>query len=789
MPGNRRQQSDNREERAAKKKKQSAERAARHAADAARAEQISVDDIKSLSLICLLSIDRIAALIETIYVSLDADGRSIEVWADSDDVEDIRSGDPETLLELVERTEDLQNYADMKVLDAICKRLIRLSAEQFRARAETAEERAETAEERAEAERAGRETAEERAEAAEERAEAERAGRKQLERSLDILVALQNLAEAPEVEKEKAYKAAKKLLDKENKDLDEEVDDDAMYCRRMYDEKAESDQQVLGNPHISRLSKCLDKALFLELTDTGPGTSSSAVRGTSLPPQSLREWSIDAFQSEIVGPMYQNLPIESTRTFDIVFESKTTPFNRRSNESDAFLQGISTGIIAPFFSTVFRGDTFPGGGNIVQFPTTEVITALNSRPDLTWRASKVDSQTVDIFLVHEQKAPSDFPVDASHQQDNWFDLFKAAGPLASVEQNINMNMMGAGKPRLGIYQVYSYMVILGLEFGVLSTTRFTWFLKRDNEGTLWITKGFSCMEEGRTSLRNAYFCLLCYILHSPRRGQLENPTGKLAVNVKNHWSEQISQLPEDCTRPGASVLRGLENSSSGSQGSSSVQSTMPSQTDNAKMTADSSANASGFQSERQAGLRWGSTFEMPLPWEPSYVTLCTTHSAHIARMTLNNGKGPDAVVKTLSYPKRREEADAIESTFVNEIQMYCGPLQKLQGTVVPRFIFGGIYSKMERFLVVTEYGGDTLLKLSQQQVLTTRIQRCAHEALMAVHRAGVLHNDVALHNFLWNGESVVVIDFGRSYVCTDLEQFAREADDLEMLLSQHESMS
>lgn len=60
---------------------------------------------------------------------------------------------------------------------------------------------------------------------------------------------------------------------------------------------------------------------------------------------------------------------------------------------------------------------------------------------------------------------------------------------------------------------------------------------------------------------------------------------------------------------------------------------------------------------------------------------------------------------------------------------------------------------------------------------------------MAVHKADVFHNDVALNNFVWNGESVAVIDFGRYYVCTDLEQLAREADDLEMLFSQHESMS
>jgi len=74
---------------------------------------------------------------------------------------------------------------------------------------------------------------------------------------------------------------------------------------------------------------------------------------------------------------------------------------------------------------------------------------------------------------------------------------------------------------------------------------------------------------------------------------------------------------------------------------------MPLQTNSANMTAGSSASASVSQSRKQAGWRWGSIFEMPLPWEPSYVVLCMTRSAHIARVTLNDGKGPDAVIKTL----------------------------------------------------------------------------------------------------------------------------------------------
>lgn len=92
-----------------------------------------------------------------------------------------------------------------------------------------------------------------------------------------------------------------------------------------------------------------------------------------------------------------------------------------------------------------------------------------------------------------------------------------------------------------------------------------------------------------------------------------------------------------------------------------------------------------------------------------------TRSAHIPQMTLNDGKGLDAIVKSLSSPDHQEEAQLIEFIYMNEIEMYCIPLQKLQHTMVPQFIFGMLYSRMERFLVVNEYGTSvTLLKMSQQ---------------------------------------------------------------------------
>lgn len=65
----------------------------------------------------------------------------------------------------------------------------------------------------------------------------------------------------------------------------------------------------------------------------------------------------------------------------------------------------------------------------------------------------------------------------------------------------------------------------------------------------------------------------------------------------------------------------LKNSTSGSQGSSLLHSTMPSQTDCATLTAGSSASVSRSQSRKQAGLRWGKSFKMSLPLGPSYETL------------------------------------------------------------------------------------------------------------------------------------------------------------------------
>ena len=141
-------------------------------------------------------------------------------------------------------------------------------------------------------------------------------------------------------------------------------------------------------------------------------------------------------------------------------------------------------------------------------------------------------------------------------------------------------------------------------------------------------------------------------------------------------------------------------------------------------------------------------------------------------------QGRDAVVKILAWscPRESDLSDGVDpvkyrAEMEREADAY-GRLRELQGASIPRLLWFGEIVANAADALVTEYAGAPL-----PPIITSAQFDAAVQALEDVHRHGVLHGDVALRNFVCNGDGggedakcVRVVDFG-------LAVFREEVDD------------
>ncbi|GBG35154.1 Hypothetical Protein FCC1311_113772 [Hondaea fermentalgiana] len=156
----------------------------------------------------------------------------------------------------------------------------------------------------------------------------------------------------------------------------------------------------------------------------------------------------------------------------------------------------------------------------------EQPTIINSRPDMVWYANGTP------VLVHEHKASRSFPLRPTSVPAN-----AVRGDLLSYYYETYGEAV-----RKPVAQTYGYMVVMGLKYGVLSTTEFTWFLRRPDgpESTaLEITDAFSCADSGEHSVNMAYTQMLLMAMNDddsvgyfPR--DLDSGLGHL---VLNKWAD------------------------------------------------------------------------------------------------------------------------------------------------------------------------------------------------------------------------------------------------------------
>ena len=116
----------------------------------------------------------------------------------------------------------------------------------------------------------------------------------------------------------------------------------------------------------------------------------------------------------------------------------------------------------------------------------------------------------------------------------------------------------------------------------------------------------------------------------------------------------------------------------------------------------------------------------------------------------------------------------------------------LQGRVIPQLLGIGELWTGAQFVATSMVQGCSLSSLPH---ISTEVKQGAMSALAQVHRAGVVHGDVTLDNFMLaepdclegscaskSPARVIIIDFARAYMQASREQQAKEAARLRRLL-------
>ncbi|UZO16120.1 uncharacterized protein OCT59_007513 [Rhizophagus irregularis] len=263
-----------------------------------------------------------------------------------------------------------------------------------------------------------------------------------------------------------------------------------------------------------------------------------------------------------------------------------------------------------------------------------------------------------------------------------------------------------------IQQIYNYMGGNELRYGILTTYDNHWFLCREHT-KLWISKTLPLQSESPPVLK-AYAYLT--------RQAKENPNSpKPQVLVPAQGDNNSRTLRSNSKSSSSSSLTNQASSTSANQQSSSA------------------FGASNVDQEKFSFADF--KFKSILGEGRSGKTLlCEFRGEMIALKSVDLSKAPSYVLEEMQ----------------KEVDMY-KDLADIQGKYIPKLVCYGYYGGGMSFVIGLTIVGSML----SDQKITEQQKTRAIKGLEAIHKHGILHNDIRKENILINDKGALyLIDFG-----------------------------
>ncbi|GBG33704.1 Hypothetical Protein FCC1311_099272 [Hondaea fermentalgiana] len=334
-------------------------------------------------------------------------------------------------------------------------------------------------------------------------------------------------------------------------------------------------------------------------------------------------------------------------------------------------------------------------------------------------------------------------------------LSNAGASLRSTSGNDSREYVHNGT-KDALEQIYGYMIALGLRYGALSTTEYTWFLKREEwQGSdenrepitprLLVSKAYSCTGEGTKSVHMGYLIALCRALEDREaRNQFPRKDSQLGQHVISEWRNGLrgnngTQIQRRNPYDDAvyEYFKGIRDTEPGAPG------------DDVLLPLPRNAMAD----------------LLPVPWDKAYESVRESSTSSVKRLRRPDGLA--FMIKTLVTGGRMGglSVDEARSTDI----------------AVPSLVYGGtLMDECNWFAVITLDVGTSLQEVGAP--FAAEVREGALAALARVHAAGCLHGDVALRNFVLCPETgaVRVIDFARARLVKPESAEAKQGTEAEM---------
>jgi predicted Ser/Thr protein kinase len=266
-----------------------------------------------------------------------------------------------------------------------------------------------------------------------------------------------------------------------------------------------------------------------------------------------------------------------------------------------------------------------------------------------------------------------------------------------------------------IQQIYNYMGGNELRYGILSTYDNHWFLRREH-AKLWISKTLPLQSESPPVLK-AYAYLT-------RRAK-ENPKSpKPQVVVPAQVDNNSRTLRSHSKSSSSSSLNNQTSSTSANQQSSSAFGASNNPPVDQQKFSFTDFKFKGILGEGRSGK----------------TLLCEFRGDTIALKSVDLSKAPSYVLEEMQ----------------KEVEIY-KDLADIQGKYIPKLVCYGYYGGGMSFVIGMTIVGTSL---SEQKIKKQQKTR-AIKGLEAIHKHGILHNDIREENILINDNGdVYLIDFG-----------------------------
>lgn len=279
--------------------------------------------------------------------------------------------------------------------------------------------------------------------------------------------------------------------------------------------------------------------------------------------------------------------------------------------------------------------------------------------------------------------------------------------------------------RSAVRQVYGYMCVNHLVYGALSTYNKTWFMRRNAEGHLFISRCF-LFTETSPSVLQAFahvVALACDV------ASCDSPPSSPESHSNPRGKRRAADDEEEDIDPGQKRKRPEGRAEHGAS---------------KQAKASSNAKTQPRTSKRNAGAcrpcNVGDGAAVLLITQLPFLRFVAEGRTGKAYATVVDGT--NAVVKVADVskqPEMREELDLEAAVYAR--------LASLQGRCVPRLLFVGHLWEGLLYGLATEAAGESLAMVGLEN-LASSDKEAAMASLAAVHECGVLHNDIRLENIV-----------------------------------------